>query len=270
MPINFPSYLNPFQNPPFNKIPAGKEVKLFYQGGDNIFDELQSNTSDTNPTNRQVKIALLLEDDVSLNISSNYDPIIPANSNTFLNIISGSIVVGGAQIGSGQFVQQGIQIWKSTEPISFSLNVKLMAQVSGSEEVMKPFKHLVSLTLPSKRRKSDGDTGWGLVPPGPNISTILGGQLTDQVNTAISKSGVYFTEAKGVLELRIGRFLRFPSVVLTKCVPTFVTVLDEDEYPVRCDLSLDFVTTEIATSDMIAGIDNFPPEGKKWYQTTTG
>lgn len=251
MPFQFPDNLNPFNNWAFDDVPKANKI-VIRTGGTDVMEKYKVEGK-ASPT-------LMLEGEISINIASEYAPLIPANQNTFLNLISGSFAVGVGErrIGSGQFVQQGIQVWKTTQPISFSLNAILMAQGSGRNEVMAPVKRLIALTLPDQRETKNG-TGWGLVPPGPNISTIIGGELTDQLNE-LTGDYLHLTNAKGVLQVSIGDYLHFKSVVMTKCVPTFANgmVLEDsgDLYPVQCNLNMDFVTTEIATSNMINGIDN--------------
>lgn len=263
MPFDFTNVLgeaNPFAKFPYlNDVPIGKKV-IIKSGGEDIFSP--SITGNALTRLKSARPTLILDDSVSLNISSNYDPLIPVDSNSLLNLISGSLSFGegGTRVGSGQFVQQGIQIWKSTEPVSFTLNCILMAQSSGKEEVFIPWKRLTSLTLPDQRDKNNGDTGWGLIPPGPNISDVIGAENTEKFNS-VTGSLINIEDSKGVLEILIGNFLHFKSVVIQKVTPTFSSMMDEEGYPVQCQLSLDFVTTDIATSNMINNLDDGESSG---------
>lgn len=253
MPISFPENINPFNLFPFNKVPPSKQI-VIKEGTKNIMEQFAFGEGD----NQAIPV-IMLEGEISLNISSEYAPLIPANQNTFLSLVSGSFGFGAenARIGSGQFVQQGIQVWKTSQPISFSLNGILMAQGSGQKEIMAPIKKLIALTLPDKNTQG---TGWGLIPPGPNISTIIGSEKAQQLDNALGNY-INLVQAKGVLGLSIGNYLNFNSVVMTKCVPTFMSGMVKEKtsnklYPVQCNINMDFITTEIATSNMINSIDH--------------
>jgi len=239
IPFTFPPKLNPFNLLPFsNSIPDGRELKIFTEDGLNIFKDLSA----------EKDIKLIVDEDISLNISSTYAPLVPANQNTLLSLISGSFTFFGQSVSTGQFKQQGLQIWKSTEPVSFTVTAQLLSQSNSQLEVVEPVKTLIKLTLPELRSKKNGDTGWGLLPPGPNITNII----TEEQQEALNSLPILnLKESRGVLGIQIGRYMRFNNVVITKAVPTFSGLVDEYGGPISCQLSLDFVTTEIATTDLI-------------------
>lgn len=209
-------------------------------------------------------VDFIYDDDLSLSISSTYDDLLPSTKGSnLLTLASGSLQFGGkTDIPSGQFALQGFQIWKSTEPLEFNLNLHLYMKESGITDVVVPSLRLSKYSVPSKSEKSIIPGIGGLIPPGPTINDILSlanVNSSDQTTikgilNAIGLSNRVDDKGRpisGLLDVEIGSFYMFRNCVLTKVVPTYSEAKDEDLAPISCDLSVDFRTAEVVTTEMI-------------------
>lgn len=228
-------------------LPKGREVFIF-QGKENIFKN-KPNFND---------IHLLYDDEFALRVSSEYASLVSTKSSNLLSLLSGSIEIFGKSLPSGQFALQGFKIWESTSPLSISIDVTLNMVTSGKLDVVDPTLFLIGLTVPSKTERKDGKEGWGLVPPGPNLSDIL--STAGLKMEEVSKNNIVdIKDGRGLFTLQVGEYLSIPDMVITKAEPTFSKELDEDYTPISCKLSLDFETVEVVTTDMLAKMINALP-----------
>lgn len=240
-----------FSPDPFSRLAKGREVK--------IFDEQMNNVLSAYPNTH-----LLLTDEVELQTESTYGPILgEIEASSFLNLIANSIKIGGYSL-SGQHTLQSISIWQKSEPIKMSLQVSIPMVTSGKEDVVKPIYDLIKITLPQKTEKKDnpnengnkGVIAGSLIPPGPNLSSILdqvglnSDQVVERVN-GIFGTSLQLVASRGILKIQIGEYIHLPECIITSVVPTFSKELDEEYFPISCTATIELQTVEVATTQMI-------------------
>jgi hypothetical protein len=228
-------------------IPDGREVIITDKNNENIFAQLPN-------------AHLIYDEELELNIKSNYGSIVETTGSNLLSLLGGSFTVGGANVPSGQFALQGLQIWKETEPLTFSLNVSLYTVASAYSDVIRPALHLASLTVPSTT-KEDGTQGWNLIPPGPNIADILNEMGGEAATLATSlqngKNFIKLKSSQGIFNVKIGNYMTIPGVIIIGVSPTFSNILmDEDGalVPMSCKIQLEMSTARVATKEMLQEI----------------
>lgn len=193
---------------------------------------------------------LIYDDDLSLKFSSSFGNLWDAHGNNLMSLLSS---VSKGKIPSGQFVMQGIQIWQSTDPLSFSLDLQLYSNGNAKKDVFDCALILSQLILPMKSKNSEGTTNEmlsTLIPSGPNITKILQeGGFTKLSDWLADKTG---TESKGTYNINIGGWVEFKSCIITNANPTFSKNVDDSGYPIKANIELEFTTSQIATTDMLA------------------
>jgi len=208
---------------------------------------------------------LILNDEISIKIKSNYGQLWEASPNNFLNLLSSATE---GKIGSGQFALQGAQIWKSTDPINIDINVSLEMDKDPYNDVIVPTFLLMQRTTPSINTTSGFITTavesvtnlklQTLIPPGPNFQALAklmknGESVGDKLLNDETNNGV---TAKGVFKVKVG-FVTFFNVIITGVEPLFSKTVAPSTskggklFPIGADLSLSMSTMEIATSDML-------------------
>lgn len=204
-------------------------------------------------------VDLFVDDEVSIKASSKFGQLWEAQPSNIMNLLSGSF-----GLPSGQFALQGAQIWQSTEPLSFNITGHLYADKNAYEDVILKTEALMSCALPTYSGGSKMMCEANefleskmnlqlktLIPPGPNIQTLLSSMSTNN-NTNASSQG------KGTYDIKIGCFT-FANVIITGVQPTFSKMPTVASYkskisipcPIKVDIDLEFVTMEVATTDMI-------------------
>ncbi len=235
---------------PLQNFPKGREV-VFLLDGENVFTRLGEGLEGT-----QLRIPkLYFTDELVLRFNSTFEDLIQVKSSTLLNLLSGWT---NGVIPSGQFAVQGLQVWKETDPLEFSLSVELHMVDSGREDVVKPALALSKLCLPSYGPGVNGKQGFFLVPPGPHMGTIISGltsgSFTGQQVYGQESTGKSIGQGGGILTVKIGEYISLPAVVVTKSEPTFSNILDEEFMPVSCKIEMTFRTIEVASRLMITQI----------------
>ena len=205
-------------------IPKGKQLRIRHDN--------QSITGD---------IPLVLEEDITLSLSSNFSPLFGGGDTKALNVI-GSLArefTMGKIAFSGQFQQLGFQMWGGTDPIAFTATLGFyMGSTDANNariEVYEPMIKLASLPLPEEGRFGN------LIGPGPAITTILGGLLGKITEN---------TEQR-LISLEIGRILRIGSIIVKRAEPTFSNETDEFGYPISGKIQLDINSLFTATVEML-------------------
>ena len=231
-----------------NDIPSYKLVKITDGDGKSVTNDKP----------------LILEDELSIKVSSKYGELWEASPNNFMNLLSNSF-----GLPSGQFALQGVQIWQSTDPIDMSFSVNIEMDTDSYKDVIEPIVSLMGICLPTKGSNGSesqmGKTALSnlklktLIPPGPNIQAIWGAVSNGQMNDVVSKALAHFNKAsKGVYNIQIG-YANLNSVIIKNVEPSFssemsYSVAERAYYPTRASVSLDISTMEIATTDMIGNI----------------
>ena len=217
------------------KIPANRVVKIEGKQGDIL------------------GVPLFIEGELSLKVASKFGTLWDAKGSNLLTLLSSV----SSKIPSGQFAMQGSQIWQSTDPLSLDLKVDLYMFDNALNDVVTPTLKLMSMCLPTKQTMLDKDVGTvnvhldTLIPPGPDARALVQGLITLKGDDALSD---WFNEgSKGLYNIRIGNFV-IPDVLITDVNPTFSKWTDEQGNPIGAEVSLSIVTMEVATTDMIAQI----------------
>lgn len=209
-------------------------------------------------------VPFILEDDLSIKVSSKYGELWEASPNNFMSLLSSSF-----GLPSGQFALQGVQIWQSTDPIDMSISVSIEMDTDSYKDVIDPIISLMSICLPEKGKNGSesqmGETALSnlklktLIPPGPNIQAIWEAISNGEMNDVVSKTLAHFNKAsKGVYNMEIG-YVNLNGVIIKNVEPSFSSEMSYSEteggyYPVRASVSLEISTMEIATTDMIKNI----------------
>ena len=203
-------------------------------------------------------IPLIIDDEVSIKVSSKFDELWQGSSNNLMTLLSGSF-----GLPSGQFALQGMQIWKGTDPIKLSFSVHVEMDTNPIDDVINPVRLLMCIALPYY---SDGSTitrdseglndkleKWiqehfnlklkTLIPPGPNLQTIITSMSDENKSKTIPNS----------YDITLG-WCKFRNMVLTSLDPKFskdVCYVNNKPYPISAELSIEASTLEVATTNMI-------------------
>lgn len=187
-------------------------------------------------------VPLYIDGDISLKFSSQFSSISESEPTTLLNMLSAAT----DKALSGQFAIQGAQIWKSTDPLEISIEAKLIMKDSGKTDVVEPALKLAKICLPSIGRgfkKMSELTNIKLkclIPPGPNIQSIL-----SEVKTNGNIKG-----SRGTYDVQIG-WLKLHNCIIKEASPTFSKTVDEDGFPVSAEISMSIVTQTIPTKESV-------------------
>lgn len=226
------------------KIPQGKKI-LIRKGSEFVTGDID----------------LVLDDPITLNLSSNWEPFMNKTGNAKLLSLLGSFVrdaVGREAGFSGQSSLMGYQVFTGGEPLSFNITVTLhvdKTNVNGLKQVMEPTLKLLTLPLPYKNSKSI------LVPPGPSIAALIKGfrkndggfPETEEETLSTVQKFIQNTEGE-MISIKIGRFLDLRMAICIQAEPTFSLETDELGWPMWSKLSMDFRSVEIAHIGMMTNV----------------
>lgn len=205
-------------------IPKGKRV-IFQSGG--------------GPIEGTENARMLLNEDMTLNFSSNFGSITDSHSPVAFKMLAGVLRDRGATnlagFVGGEFKQLGFQIWTGTEPLSTTLSLKFSMRDNAKKEVVEPVIALTKMALPTT------GAGGSLIGPGPSITSAFSG----------SGSGS-FGKSKNI-HCYIGNF-KISNIVITRAIPTFSKHTDQNGNPIWATLELSFTTIFSATVEMLDDI----------------
>lgn len=231
-------------------IPRGKKLLIMHESGKDLFDWYNDNN--TNSPNQIQRVPFLLDNDVSINLSSQFSQflgdtgVVPQISALF-----GSIKAVRNFFGSGQFKQMGLQTWQKTDPVSLSLEVTLNMRTDAKKDVYDPAKLLMKLPLPSTASSGTG----GLIPPGPTIWSTIQDTFSNSKKNRDSSSNDLFDRGY-IFSIQIGKTIWLDQVIFKKVVPVFSLETDTNDYPISCKLSLDIDSIFTATTEMVDEFDS--------------
>jgi hypothetical protein len=162
-----------------------------------------------------------MPEEISLAAHSNWQPLFP--NSTLAGLVGqvssgmlGTMAARGLQLSGGNALVQELtwQVWESTDPLEFSINLLFDAVTDAKKEVLIPMVTLESLVLPY------GANGI-LFPPGPAIVS--------------AKSG-----SPGYTCLYLGNFAVFAPIIITSVANTFDVRLDTNGIPIagRSEVSI--------------------------------
>lgn len=210
-------------------------------------------------------VSLIMDEDVSIKCASKFGPLWEAQPNNLTNLLSSSF-----GLPSGQFALQGAQIWQSTEPLKLSFSGTKYMNKDPYDDVVVPMSSLTKLCLPelgdtnnmssvSMALESIAESVLGiklqtLIPPGPNIQTLLT-LMSDGVNgglaSLIKKRTNTGNKVRGLMEIWMGNFY-FPDGIIVSANPTFSKEIAYSEsakgyFPISANISIEFNTMQVAT-----------------------
>ena len=233
-----------------NGIPESKLVTIYKTNNTPIFE-----------------MPLIMDDDFSIKTSSKFEQLWSASPNNFLNLLSSTF-----NVPSGQFALQGAQIWQSTDPVEISLKVVLEMDTDPYKDVIEPTYLLVQTCLPKISNNTSTKAEQfvtehlnlklqTLIPPGPNINTLINLMQKDKNRVGINSSLLAGNDGKnGVYNVKVG-FATFYNVIITSVEPTFSKTVAvslskmNKVYPCRADIDIRMTTMEVATTDMIVTME---------------
>ena len=233
-----------------NDIPQSRLVTIYRSGGVPI-----------------VETPLIMDDEFSIKTSSKFGQLWEASSNNFLSLLSSTF-----NVPSGQFALQGAQIWQSTDPVDIDVKVVLEMDTDPYIDVIAPTYLLLQTCLPSINNKTSTQAEefvtthlnlklQTLIPPGPNINTLIDLMKKDKNKVGINSSLLAGNSGKnGVYNVKIG-FATFYNVIIKSVEPsfskTFAVSLSKANklYSCRAELSITMTTMEVATTDMIVTME---------------
>lgn len=217
-------------------IPKGKQVWI-YRNGKGIDNRYAKNELVTG-------IPLILEEELTINLESNFEPLAQGIDNKVVNAVSGSLrAVTGFGV-SGQLQQFGYQVWQNTAPIQMNLNFSFHVGIAGIynayTEVYNPIIELCKLPLP--RLGSGIGEVKTLIPPGPTVlNAFLGSPTLAGINLG------------QMLSIQVGSMFFFNSIIVTRSEPTFADEYDANGYPIYGKIQLDVRTVMSATVELLTG-----------------
>lgn len=179
---------------------------------------------------------LILESDISLGISNDYQPLLSGGVGGAFSAVAGSLAGGVAG-----FKQQGFQVWRGTNPIELKLSVSLHMITSGRLDVIKPAENIMAYSVPTL-----DENGWGLIPPGASIISILG----EDAQGFLSDFD-FISKGKGYIGVYIGSHISLPKCVIKNAIPTYSLQEDSEGYAISCKLDIDISTLDVANDKMI-------------------
>jgi hypothetical protein len=200
-------------------IPKGKEVKIA-ANGKNILNDKR----------------MFLSSEITLSLTSSFQHLLGDQSNnalTVLGVVSGVTESLTGKGFTGKFAELGYQIWTSTEPVRFSFEVLFNMITNAKTDVLEPAKILMNLPLPIDKSKTK-EGGIGLKAPGPSIVE------------ALNKEAKYSKR----YSFRCGSFY-LHNIIIKTVEPTFSSDVDENGFPIWCQLKIDVESLFTATQDQI-------------------
>lgn len=208
-------------------------------------------------------VSLYLPENFQLNFSSSYDQPFAQG------IINAPGISGAAKFFGASLTSQSmsVQVWQGSTCPEFNLTFQLIAETDPVQDVLMPIKRLSKLALP-------GVTAAKLLsPPGPRIDPLVAAQAASAVASGVistiggalagivtqdytaivgsAKSAAagagkaldaLIENPKNNISLYIGRFLRFPSVVIQSVSQTYDTIFDKRGLPLKANVDVTFST----------------------------
>ena len=146
----------------------------------------------------------------NLGVSGDWEPLL---ANMISNIPGASSAMNfGRLLGAVPYDKMLTgQVWRSSEPLSFNLNLQFDAETNAEKDVTEPVQKLISWALPIR----DSEGGFLLKPPGPTIF--------DQTNR---------------MSMRIGRFMYLDNVIFPNVDVTWYTAPDGKGQYIAADVAL--------------------------------
>lgn len=228
-------------------IPLGQKMKIRYYGADTISSEGDL-TNDVRKKNWNYinGQSFLVSGSINIAMTSEFKSVsdlIPHNADVentlhllqgFLGSIDNNLASKASSIASTTNKVEGFRYWTGTSPLTVSgLKVMLYSDGNAYTDVVEPMKALMKCVLPVSNDQGQ------LMGPGPGVQEVFDKlRKTSTIGScSVSIGGMYFS-----------------NVIFTQAQPIIGTVVDENGYPIKSEVNLEFSTMEIAHSQMIDGI----------------
>ncbi len=158
----------------------------------------------------------------------------------------------GRVMGVTNFVTQGLtaQVWQGTSETSFSMTFELVAKDDPDKDVVQPIKRLMLLTMP------DENAVGLLTPPGPTIDF---GSTAEQFSFSALRQALKDKNPpkviyKNTISLEIGRFMRFPSVVVENVAVNGKSLFHRTGLPIVATVDISFKTFVVPVKKDLDGM----------------
>lgn len=235
-------------------------------------------------TGKGILVEAWLPETVGMDVNANYDaPFAQGIANQVPENVGALARFLGMSLTTQAFT---IQVWQGGAFIEFQIPFIFQAESSPANDVMRPIKDLLKLTMPK-----DPNGGGLLEAPGPvidlkrlsesgasaasAIAEVAGGISVSSVKDTFSElksdtfgvlsslknsaerniarplSNAIVNSIKNNISLYIGKFLYLPSVVITDVSPTYDVMIGPDRNPIRATVNVNFRTFFIPTQNDI-------------------
>lgn len=243
-------------------VPSGKKIRLISNGVSYL-----SKNADTvfKYGNDYEEIPMYLGEDLNVRTSSQYSRPFQSMQESAANLglmvqtagaitqrVGQSIDFGfleraGSSLSNTTFQSEhsAFQLWKFSDPISFSFTVKFFLGIAdiydAKIEVYYPTLRLMSLVLPSIRagRRSGIGQIANMVAPGPTVADFL-----DQAFEGRSITGNSYS-------IYIGKTLRLNDIIIKEVDSTFSHEVDERGFPIYSVVRISIETQRVGTTNII-------------------
>jgi hypothetical protein len=220
-----------------------------------------------------------MQDNINLNVTSNWEPLIPTSILRYANIAVQVVSGGGRSAITSSTTRR---MWTGTSPMSVTLKLKFEAVNDPYYEVVEPCRLLQAMAVPSDPDTSRGFVGLGEVvtgakkaavaamtgdlepaknfvsslpalrPPGPTPfvwDNLLSGPTnwTDKVREDIENSA----KSGDFIIIELGTFLTFWSVIIRENGVIYKTKFDKSGDPVSAEAEVRFETYEMPTKESL-------------------
>lgn len=196
-------------------------------------------------------VVAILQQEVSMRVSSEWETFIPTGGITQLaNALAQLTVKVSLQ---SRFTTR--RIWKGTTPVEITLQFKFEAVDDSIRNVILPCQALMMMASPS----STGGVVPFLAPPGPSpysVSSDMTNWLGQNQGNALWSTMKHVAEhlnSGDSINIQVGEFLSFSSVIIKDVNPVFATRMGVDGRPISAMCTVSFQTYEILTKDAIQG-----------------
>lgn len=217
--------------------------------------------------NPPTMVVAMMQEKVGFQVTSDWEPFIPIGGLTQMANAATQLATGKSLVS--RFTSR--RIWKGTSPVKISLGLKFESVENTYTDVVAPVLALMQMALPfSGDRIRIGNVSLPLLaPPGPDPFRLSGsGEIQKVVRKAgtgtakvLTQAGVRGKEAGGDwIDVQIGKYLKFSSVIIQSVSPVFDTRLSADGgYPISAEVNVNIETYEIMTKEALA--DSFTRMG---------
>lgn len=186
------------------------------------------------PDGNGIVVRAILQGDVAVRTGSKWESFINIlRENQFVNTLETV-----TQLASNKSLQNAMtsrRIWRGTDPLTFTLELRFEEEYDAKTEVMDACRALHAMCLPDEETDGLGL----LIPPGPSPF-----------------EGVVANAKRELIGVYIGRFLAFSSVIIKDVSVSFAPKIGTDGLSKSAKVSITFETYEILTKKRLTETTN--------------